>query len=378
MFLNAYDLKGHLVLERVWGRGETFLSFLQKNEMPLELYYKLDPEDEKLLMDIDMATKYQLVRDKDGKVDEVLIPVSDELQLHISRELDGSYTMSMIPIIYQIKKKKLLITFNDIPSKEIMKKSDSFDLAVAIERLFKKSVDFTKIRKGEHLVVLYDEKMRMGKTFGEPKIEAAMIEASGKKYYRFLALDGRYYDQKGKSGQKSSFIVPCKYKRISSPFTNKRWHPILHRYRAHHGIDYATPVGTPIHAAYSGRVIFAGRKGGYGNVVIIRHLGGYKTYYAHLSRFKTYVGQKVKTGDVIAYSGNTGRSTGPHLHFGLSQNGRWINPALKIVIAKGLSGSKRRAFLASVKIYTQKLENMIKSKNKNSKIPTLLDIEKSD
>jgi murein DD-endopeptidase MepM/ murein hydrolase activator NlpD len=378
MFLKAYDLKGHLVLDRVWGVGETFLSFLQKNKMPLELYYKLDPEDEKVLMDIDMATKYQIVRDENGTVDEILLPVSDELQLHISRDENGSFNMRMIPIIYQTKKKRLLIKFNDIPSKEIMKKSDSFELAVAIEQLFKKSVDFTKIRKGEHLALLYDEKIRMGKPFGEPKIEAAMIEAAGKTYYRFLALDGRYYDQKGRSSDKSSFIVPCKYKRISSPFTNKRWHPILHRYRAHHGIDYATPVGTPVHAAYNGKVIFAGKKGGYGNVVIIRHPGGYKTYYAHLSRFKTHVGKRVKTGELIAYSGNTGRSTGPHLHFGLSHNGRWINPALKIVITKGLGGNKRRAFLSSVKIYTKKLENMIKSKQNSSKLPTLLDIEKSD
>jgi len=141
MFLNAYDLKGHMVLERVWGVGETFLSFLQKNAMPLDLYYKLDPEDEKVLMDIDMATKYQIVRDKDGNVDEILLPVSDELQLHISRDENGSFNMRMIPIIYQTKKKRLLITFNDIPSKEIMKKSDSFELAIAIEQLFKKSVD---------------------------------------------------------------------------------------------------------------------------------------------------------------------------------------------------------------------------------------------
>jgi len=376
--LSGYDLSSHVVLEKVWGTGETFLSFLEKNKIPLKLYYKLDPEDEKLLMDINMATKYQVVYDKDNKAIEILLPVSDELQLHISRELDGSYSIEMIPILYHTKNKRLLITFNDIPSKEIIKKSDSFDLAIAIEQLFKKRVNFRKIKKGEHLAVIYKEKIRLGKPFGEPIIEAAMLEAASKKYYQFLALDGRYYDEKGRSNAKSSFIVPCKYKRISSPFTNKRWHPILHRYRAHHGIDYATPTGTPVHAAYNGKVIYAGRKGGYGNVVIIKHQEGYKTYYAHLSRFKVYVGKRVKTGDLIAYSGNTGRSTGPHLHFGLSLNGRWINPAYKVVIVKGLKGSKRRAFLESVKIYTQKIENMLQSNKKNETLLTLEDIEKSN
>ena len=186
-----------------------------------------------------------------------------------------------------------------------------------------------------------------------------MIEEGGKKRYQFLALDGKYYDEKGKTTNTSSFIVPCRYKRISSKFTKKRWHPILKRYRAHHGIDYAVSTGTAIKAAYNGKVIFAGRKGGYGNTVIIKHASGYKTLYAHLSKFKVYVGKRVKTGDLIAYSGNTGRSTGPHLHFGLSLNNRWINPALKIVFTKGLRGSRGDAFNASTKIYMQKMRNLI-------------------
>ncbi len=373
LFCFGYDLKGRFVREQVWGAGETFLSFLEKNGMPLDLYYKLDGDDEKLLMEIQMATLYYIVRDKDGVVDQVLLPVSDELQLQIIRDNDGSYKISMIPIIYKTHKKRLAITFDGIPSKEITKKADSFDLAIEVEQLFKKIVDFKKVQKGDHLVLFYTQKSRLGKPWGEPTIEAAMIEVKGKRYYQFLSTDGRYYDQNARGVSKSSFITPCKYKRISSPFTNKRWHPILKRYRAHHGIDYATPTGTPIKAAYSGKVIFAGKKGGYGNVVIIKHSGGYKSYYAHLSRFKTHVGARVKTGELIALSGNTGRSTGPHLHFGLSQNGRWINPALKIVFIKGLHGKKRSAFLKSVKIYKQKIENMLRSTIKKSESLTTLE-----
>ncbi len=344
--------------------GETFLSFLHKNSMPLDLYYKLDDDDEKLLEDINMATSYYIVRDKNQSVDQVLLPVSDELQLHIVKDLNGSYSIDLIPIIYNTKEKLLSIRFEDIPSKDITKKSGNFDLSLEVEQLFRKVIDFKKIKKGDRLVIFYREKMRLGRPFGEQKIEAAMIEQNGKKFYQFLATDGRYYDKSGKTTNISTFITPCKYKRISSVFTNKRWHPILHRFRAHHGIDYATPTGTPVHAAYDGKVIFAGRKGGYGNVVIIKHPFGYKTYYAHLSRFKTHVGKRVKRGELIALSGNSGRSTGPHLHFGLSLNGRWINPALKITFTKGLSGKKRRDFLKYTKIYIQKIKNVLESKNK--------------
>jgi len=362
-----------MVQDHVWGSGETLLAFLQENMMPLRLYYEMDAEDEKLLADIRINTLYQVLKDDEGKIEQVLLPLNDELELHIMRDNDGEYVATVIPIIYETNKKSIMITFEDIPSKDILKKTENFELSLEIEQLFRKIINFKKIRLGDRLIVYYIEKKRLGKFFGKQVIEAAMIEEGGKKRYQFLALDGRYYDQKGKTTNTSSFIVPCRYKRISSKFTQKRWHPILKRYRAHHGIDYAVSVGTPIKAAYSGKVIFAGHKGGYGNTVVIRHPAGYKTLYAHLSAFKTHVGKRVKTGDLIALSGNTGRSTGPHLHFGLSLNNRWINPALKIVFTKGLSGNAKTAFKASTKIYMQKMKNLMQAEKKRGKIDTSLE-----
>jgi murein DD-endopeptidase MepM/ murein hydrolase activator NlpD len=345
--------------------------------MPLKLYYDLDIEDEKLLMDVRAGTIYEVVRDKNGSIEQFLLPIDDELELHIYRSEDGNYSAKVIPIIYQLTPKSLCISFDDIPSKDIVKKSENFDLALGVESVFRGIVDFKKIRKGDKLVVLYDEKRRLGRFFGEQRIKAAMIETLGKSYYQILAKDGKYYDQFGKSRQKSSFIVPCRYKRISSKFTKKRWHPILHRYRAHHGIDYATPIGTPVKAAYDGKVIFVGRKGGYGKCVVIRHPHGYKTIYAHLSRYKCKKGQRVKKGKVIALSGNTGRSTGPHLHFGLSLNGRWIDPATKIVITGGLRGVKRKEFKKRAKYYIQRVKNVLKSNELCLKdMKSLEDIEK--
>ncbi len=368
-----------MVKDKVWGSGETMLAFLQENKIPLKLYYDMDSEDEKLLSDIRINTIYQVLRNDDGDVEQVLLPLDDELELHIMREDDGTYSTSVIPIIYETKQKRLFITFEDIPSKDILNKTENYELSLGVTHLFRKIVDFKKIRLGDRLIVYYREKKRLGRFFGEQKIEAAMIEQHGKKYYQFLALDGKYYNQRGKTTGTSSFIIPCTYKRISSPFTTKRWHPILHRYRAHHGIDYATPIGTPIKAAYNGKVIFSGVKHGYGNTVVIRHAAGYKTLYAHLSRYIVHVGQKVKTGERIAYSGNTGRSTGPHLHFGLSLNNRWIDPALKIIFTKGLRGSKRAAFNTSTKLFMQKMKNVLeRDKSHLKRAISLEEIDASD
>ncbi len=365
-----------MVQDKVWGRGETLLVFLEANKIPLKLYYEMDSEDEKLLADIRVNTLYQVLYDDKGAVEQVLLPLNDELELHIMREESG-YKAEVIPIIYETNKKILTLRFENIPSRDILNKTENFELSLGIEQLFRKIVNFKKIRKGDSLIVFYTEKRRLGKFFGEQKIEAAMIEEGGKKRYQFLALDGKYYDEKGRTTGSTSFIVPCRYKRISSRFTKKRWHPILKRYRAHHGIDYAIPTGTTIKAAYNGKVIFAGRKGGYGKTVIIRHPAGYKTLYAHLSKFYVSVGQRVKTGQHIADSGNTGRSTGPHLHFGLSINNRWIDPASKIVFKKGLSGSKRSAFNAAVKLYKEKMKNLLKCQV-TTKMPTLEEIEKAN
>lgn len=122
------------------------------------------------------------------------------------------------------------------------------------------------------------------------------------------------------------------YKRISSQFTKKRWHPVLKRYRAHLGTDFAAPRGRKIYAAGDGKVEFIGRRGGYGKTIIIRHPNGYKTLYAHQNKFRAGIkrGRYVKRGEHIGYVGSTGLSSGPHLHLGVYKNGRAVNP-LKII-----------------------------------------------
>ncbi|MCH9813175.1 MAG: peptidoglycan DD-metalloendopeptidase family protein [Epsilonproteobacteria bacterium] len=358
--LSAYTLYDNRVEDKIWQSGETLLGFLQENLLPLKLYYDLDSEDEKLAADIRTNTLCHILRDENYEIKQALIPLNEELQLHISKEHNATYTMYVVPIRYQEESKELSMTLEDIFSKDIVAKTNNFPLAVELEQMFKRSLDFKRLKKGAKVVAFYSQKKRSGKFYGTQEVKAAMIQNGKQKYYLFASEDGSYYDEKGKATDTNSFIVPCKYRRISSRFTYKRWHPILKKYRAHHGIDYAGPTGTPIKAAYDGKVIFMGRKGGYGKTIVIRHKGGYKTLYAHLDRYNNRVrGAYVKKGALIGYMGNTGQSTGPHLHFGLSYRNKWINPQRKIVFKTGLSGAKKATFLKVVKAYKGKIEALL-------------------
>jgi murein DD-endopeptidase MepM/ murein hydrolase activator NlpD len=120
--------------------------------------------------------------------------------------------------------------------------------------------------------------------------------------------------------------MPLRHIRVTSSFSLRRWHPILHKYRPHHGTDFGARRGVPLLAVESGKIVYAGWMRGYGKVVKIKHKSGFISLYAHQSRIRVRLGQRVKKGQIIGYVGSTGRSTGPHLHFGLMKNGRWVNP----------------------------------------------------
>ena len=159
-----------------------------------------------------------------------------------------------------------------------------------------------------------------------------------------------YFDQGGQSSEKTLLKTPLKFQRVSSGFDRRRMHPVLHTARAHLGIDYAAPTGTPVWAASAGTITQRAMSGGAGNVVTIRHDGGIDTVYMHLSKFADVkVGQKVAAKTVIGYVGTTGLSTGPHLHFGVKQNGSYIDPSkLAPVRSKAVAAKDRDAFQTEV------------------------------
>ncbi len=195
-------------------------------------------------------------------------------------------------------------------------------VTTALADIFAGDIDFLHdLRRGDRFTVVYETPRIEGQPAGTGKIVAAEFVNKGFAYRAFLwrAPDGAegYYGENGRSVRKVFLRSPVAFTRVTSGFSLVRLHPFLQTWRAHKGVDFAAPTGTPVHAAASGRVIVAGLERGYGNVVMVQHGGAYSTVYAHLSRFAPGVrpGTHVAQGEVVGYVGQTGWATGPHLHY---------------------------------------------------------------
>jgi len=347
-----------------WDNGMTYLGFLSKHDLPSRaLYWNLDREDRTLTEEIYSGVGYQILRDDNASIEQVLIPVSDELQLHIYKDLNESYAFEAIPIVYNTKRMAFTTTIESNPSSAIYKATHSKRAIGAFISGFRKSLNFSlHVQKGDPIVMIYDQKYRFGKPFSMPRLQLAKIRLHGKWHGVYLGADERYYDAKGHEVEGFLLGNPVRGARISSGFTRRRWHPVLHKYRAHLGIDYAAPRGTPIHAAGAGTIIEMRRSQSYGNLTKIRHADGYMTLYAHQKKFRAGMrrGKRVKKGEIIGYVGTTGLSSGPHLHFGLYKHNRAINPRSVIqVTTKKLKGKRRKQFLDIVKRYDDEAEKIL-------------------
>ncbi|HEV3181213.1 MAG TPA: peptidoglycan DD-metalloendopeptidase family protein [Steroidobacteraceae bacterium] len=205
--------------------------------------------------------------------------------------------------------------------------------AVGLADIFGWDIDFVlDVRPGDTFVVTYEEIWRDGTYLRDGPIQAAEFVNQGREFraVRYTDPEGHsnYYTPEGRSLHKAFLRTPVEFSRVSSRFNSARHHPILNLIRAHKGVDYAAPIGTPVHAAGDGRIRFAGSRGGYGNCVEIEHSRSIVTLYGHLSRFArgTRTGAHVTQGAVIAYVGMTGLATGPHLHYEYRVNGVFKNP----------------------------------------------------
>ena len=199
--------------------------------------------------------------------------------------------------------------------------------------IFQWELDFAKdIRKGDQFSLVYDRLYREGRYIGDGDILAAEFIRGGKTHraIRFTTDDGTtgYYSPDGKSKRRTFMRHPVDVVRITSRFNPNRLHPVLHQLRAHRGVDYGSPTGSPIYATADGKVAFSGVKGAYGNTVVLQHGKKFSTLYAHMSKIaeKSKSGARVKQGDVVGYVGKTGRVTGPHLHYEFRVNNKQIDP----------------------------------------------------
>lgn len=213
----------------------------------------------------------------------------------------------------------------------IIRENLPYSLASELEDIYQWTVDFFSINKGDEFTVIYDEQIVDTVSVGISRIYGARFLKSGKEVYAIpFRQQGKlsYWEADGTSLRKMLLKAPLKYTRISSTFSNARFHPVLHVYKAHHGVDYAAPVGTPVRAVAEGTVISMGYNGAAGNMVKIKHPAQFQSAYLHLKGYAKGLrtGKHVSQGELIGYVGSTGRSTGPHLDFRLWKSRQAINP----------------------------------------------------
>ena len=219
-----------------------------------------------------------------------------------------------------------------------------------ITRALQWRLDFRRLKVGDKFSVILSREMH-GKRLSNSQLIGVRIKNGSKDYYAILADDGQYYDINGGSLSQSFFRYPLeKQARVSSGFNPRRLNPVTGIVTPHNGVDFAVSRGTPVLSVGNGEVVIAKYSGSAGNYIAIRHGRQYMTTYMHLDKILVKPGQQVKQGDKIGLSGNTGRSTGPHLHFELHINNKPVNPlTASLPISEGLTGKSKKAFLSKVK-----------------------------
>ncbi|WP_215846605.1 murein DD-endopeptidase MepM [Pantoea bituminis] len=226
----------------------------------------------------------------------------------------------------------------------------------AVIKALQWQMDFRKLRAGDQFSVLMSREMLDGKS-AQSQLLGVRLRSGGKDYYAFRAEDGKFYDRNASGLARGFMRFPTvKQYRVSSNFNPRRLNPVTGRVAPHKGVDFALPIGTPVLAVGDGEIVVAKNGGAAGNYVAIRHGRQYMTRYMHMKKVLVKPGQKVKRGDRIGLSGNTGRSTGPHLHFEIWINNQAVNPlTAKLPRMEGLTGKERTQYMAQVKSWQPQL-----------------------
>lgn len=232
--------------------------------------------------------------------------------------------------------------------------------------VFAWDIDFGReLQPGNTFNAVFEVPYADGQPVGSGKLLAARIMIGKSEHTAFLHKEGgtrAYYDKNGNSLRKAFNRNPVDYVRITSGFTKARYHPVLHEMRAHKGVDYGAPIGTPVHATGDGKITMKGWGNGYGNMITIQHGATYSTVYGHLSRFASNIqaGSYVKQGEVIGYVGMTGLATGPHLHYEFRINGQHVDPlSVKLTEAIPIAAKEKPSFLKEVAALTERMNTPV-------------------
>lgn len=266
---------------------------------------------------------------------------------------DGGFDVSFIPAVKTTEEVRVAGRIESSFYDALQSTGETPALAAQLVEIFAWDVDFFRLQKGDWFSAITERQYSDGKLTGYGPITGAQFHHNGETYeaFRFVAANGNpgYYSSNGSPLRKQFLRSPLKFSRITSGYSNRRFHPVLGIFRAHPAIDYGAPVGTPVMVTADGVVVSASRGRGEGNMVRVRHANGMETYYLHLSRFASGIraGAHVHQGQVIAYVGQTGLATGPHLDYRMKRNGQYLNPLhLKAAPADPLTGTALAAFKA--------------------------------
>ncbi len=337
-------------------RGDTVAAILLRLGVddPEAMGYLLQARDVRALYKLIPGRTIRAVTTSQGGLEQLSYINGNGQQLLVKRTPEGFEATEQTPVFEpRIMQSSGTIKYSLFGATDAAGLHEN--VAIQIADIFSSDVDFNRdLRQGDRFIVVYEANYAQGEFVGVGRVIAAEFTNQGRSYRAvyFKDQDGRggYYGPDGKNVRKAFLRSPLAFSRITSRYTNARFHPVLKKWRAHRGIDYGAPTGTPVRATASGSVRFAGRKGGYGKLVTLRHANGYGTRYAHLSRFGRGIrkGTRVEQGQVIGYVGKTGLASGPHLHYEFLVNGKQRNP-LKLALPPGppITSERRAEFEAA-------------------------------
>ncbi len=316
-----------LVAEERIRRGDTLVSILDRLGVNTEGVAAFLGRDKvaKALVNLRAGRVLTVQQDAEGELQWLRYKSSleeDHQESVFVQKLNGEFTAKLESVNYE----KNIVFRSGLIESSLFAAADKAGLpdsvAIQLTEIFSSDIDFHReLRKGDQFKVVYEDLTLDGRSARAGRVLAVEFVNNNKPYKAYWFAPGNqsagYYNEEGRSLKKSFLRSPLAFSRVSSGFSLRRFHPIQKRWKAHYGVDYAAPTGTPIMATASGTVKFVGVQNGYGNFVELEHHSGYTTAYAHMVRFAKGLkrGQKVEQGEVIGYVGATGWATGPHLHY---------------------------------------------------------------
>jgi murein DD-endopeptidase MepM/ murein hydrolase activator NlpD len=346
-------------------KGETLFDIFKKYKLDFVELFHLRKASANIhkLKDVYPGRPYKIIIDDNSHIKRFTYWIDDDSILNITRTEEG-FSASKKNIEYETKILHIGGIIKDNLIDSMGQEKETLLLALQLSDIFAWDIDFTTdLRKGDIFKLVVESCYLNNKFKKYGNILAAEFINNKQIYHAFrFEHNGEvdYYDDDGKSLRRAFLKAPLSFRRISSRFSKRRYHPILKIYRPHLGVDYAAPTGTPVSSVGDGTITFAGYKGQNGKIVMIRHPNSFRTYYGHLSRIKKGMkrGVKVKQGQIIGYVGTTGLSTGPHLDYRIKKHNRFVNP-LTLNLPRGESLPKTA--MADFTIYKDKMNVQLAS-----------------